>query len=109
MAKYLDNPDGYFRERRKEEQDDPVTLTATEARQGSWGKPVLYVLICGIILALIAWWGAEYYGSRIAPPVDKATTASVKRAPATTPDVNDNQPKGQPVQKSPTIQDSTKM
>ena len=60
MAKYLDNPDGYFRARREEEQDAPVTLTATEARQGSWGKPVLYVLVCGLILAMIAWWGAEY-------------------------------------------------
>lgn len=108
MAKYLENPDGYFRKRR-EEEEAPVTLSATEARQGSWGKPVLYVLVCGLILAMIAWWGAEYYGTAIAPAVDQTTTSSVKRAPATTPDVNDNQPKGQPVQKSPTIQDTTKM
>jgi len=109
MAKYLDNPDDYLRSSQKD--DEPVTLTATEARQGSWGKPVLYVLVCGLILAMIAWWGAEYYGSAIAPPnTDRTATSSVAKDPiANEKVINDNQPKGQPVQKSPTIQDSTKM
>jgi len=111
MAKYLDNPDDYFKSSRAErEGEEPVTLTATEARQGSWGRPVLYVLVCGIILAMIAWWAAEYYGSAIAPNTDKTITSSVSKSPATNPKViNDNQPKGQPVQKSPAVQDSTKM
>ncbi|WP_199223220.1 hypothetical protein [Oricola cellulosilytica] len=26
-------------------------LNKTEARQGSWGKPVLYVLVAGLVLA----------------------------------------------------------
>lgn len=109
MAKYLDDPDDYFRSRRAEEE--PVTLTATEARQGSWGRPVLYVLVCGLILAAIAWWAAEYYGAEIAPPTtDQTTTSSVTKEPAPGGNVvNDNQPKGEPVQKSPAIKDSTKM
>jgi len=109
MSKYLDNPDDYFRSRRTDEE--PVTLTATEARQGSWGRPVLYVLVCGLILAAIAWWASEYYGAAIAPPTtDQTTTSSVTKNPVTDDKlINDNQPKGQPIQKSPTIQDSTKM
>jgi hypothetical protein len=109
MAKYLDDPDNYFQSRRNE--DDQVTLTATEARQGTWGRRVLYVLVCALILAAIAWWSAEYYGSAIAPPsTDQTTTSSVSKDPiANDKVINDNQPKGQPVQKSPAIQDSTKM
>jgi hypothetical protein len=116
MAKYLDNPDDYFKSSRAErEGEQPVTLTATEARQGRWGRPVLYVLVCGIVLAMIAWWAAEYYGAEIAPNTDKTITSSVSKSPANNQPatnqkiINDNQPKGQPVQKSPAIQDSTKM
>lgn len=111
MAKYLDNPDDYFKTSRAErEGEQPVELTATEARQGRWGLRVFYVLVCGLVLAMIAWWGAEYYGTDIAPNTDKTITSSVSKTPAANPKViNDNQPKDQPVQKSPTIQDSTKM
>jgi hypothetical protein len=109
MARYLDSSDENLRLQR--ERDAPrVTLSATEARQGAWGRPVLYVLVCGLILAMLAWWGAEYYGAAIAPPTDPATTSSVTRTPAADPKaIDDNQPKGQPVQKAPTIQDSTKL
>jgi hypothetical protein len=112
MAKYLDNPDDYFKTSRAErEGEEPVTLTATEARQGRWGKPVFYVLVCGLILAMVAWWGAEYYGTAIAPAnTDQTITSSVSKTPATNQKViNDNPVKGQPVEKSPTIKDSTKM
>ncbi len=30
-------------------------VTAREARQGRLGRPVLYVLIGGLVLAMIAW------------------------------------------------------
>jgi hypothetical protein len=109
MARYLDSSDGNVRMRR-EQDDPPVTLSATEARQGSWGRPVFYVLVGGLILAMVAWWGAEYYGAAIAPPTDPSTTSSTTTAPAADPKLlDDNQPKGQPVQKAPAIQDSTKM
>lgn len=90
--------------------NDPVTLNATEARQGSWGRPVFYVLVVGLILAVIAWWAAEYYGSEIAPPTDPATTSSVAPDPAVNSNtVDDNQPANQPVQKAPATQDSSRM
>jgi hypothetical protein len=109
MANFDDRPEDTITRRRTE--DEPVTLTATEARQGNWGRPVLYVLVCGLILAMVAWWGAEYYGSAIAPPgTDQTITSSVRKAPlAGEKVIDDNQPKGEPVQKSPTIQDSNKL
>ncbi|WP_262262550.1 hypothetical protein [Phyllobacterium sp. A18/5-2] len=40
----------------------PVRETATETRQGPLGRPVLMVLIGGLILAAIAWGAAEMFG-----------------------------------------------
>ena len=40
----------------------PKTVKSeTEAKQGRKGVPVLKVLIFGIILAMIAWFGAELF------------------------------------------------
>ncbi|MHC1548374.1 hypothetical protein [Phyllobacterium sp. K27] len=39
-----------------------VKRTGTEARQGSLGKPILLVLVSGLLLTLIAWGGAELFG-----------------------------------------------
>ncbi|NYJ10835.1 cytoskeletal protein RodZ [Rhizobium leguminosarum] len=63
-----------------------VTETATEARQGSYGKPVFAVLVCGILLALLAWGGVEIWGESI--DRDEKPTAS------TTPDPINAQPSG---------------
>ncbi|MDM9627781.1 hypothetical protein QTL95_17965 [Rhizobium sp. S152] len=56
-----------------------VTETATEARQGSYGKPVLMVLICGLLLALLAWGGVEMWGESI--DRDAKPSASTKADP----------------------------
>ena len=40
---------------------DARTMSETSARQGGKGRPVLYVLIGGLVLALIAWALAEMY------------------------------------------------
>ncbi|MDM9644793.1 hypothetical protein [Rhizobium sp. S163] len=56
-----------------------VTETATEARQGSYGRPVLMVLICGLVLALLAWGGVEMWGESI--DKDKESTTSTKTDP----------------------------
>ena len=40
---------------------DAATVSATDARQGPEGRPGLYVLIGGLVLALIAWAAAELY------------------------------------------------
>ncbi|WP_295808332.1 hypothetical protein [uncultured Nitratireductor sp.] len=36
--------------------------TPEEARQGRRGFPVLMVLVCGLLLAALVWWGVEVYG-----------------------------------------------
>jgi len=45
----------------------PDVSTATEARQGFRGKPVLIVLLGGLILAMLVWIPAEWWGNSIAP------------------------------------------
>lgn len=68
-------------ERRHTER--PVELTPTEARQGVLGRPVLVVLVVGLILAMIAWAAAEFWGMAI----DTQTPADTPQAtsPATEP------------------------
>lgn len=56
-----------------------VTETATQARQGSYGRPVFIVLVCGLILALIAWGGLEIWGESV--DTDAQPTASTKPDP----------------------------
>ncbi len=56
-----------------------VTETATEGRQGSYGKPVFMVLVCGLLLALLAWGGVEIWGESI--DRDAVPSASTKTDP----------------------------
>ncbi len=39
--------------------EDPAVETAVEARQGFLGRPVLMVLIGGLVLAMIAWLAVD--------------------------------------------------
>ncbi|MDQ0455413.1 hypothetical protein [Rhizobium paknamense] len=57
-------------------------VTTTEARQGFRGKPVLIVLLAGLILALVLWIPAEWWGHSIEPARDPATETT---RPTTTP------------------------
>jgi hypothetical protein len=62
-----------------------VRETATEARQGSYGRPVFIVLICGILLALLAWGGVEIWGESIdrdARPTVSATRDPINAQPS---------------------------
>ncbi|MCT7377430.1 hypothetical protein [Chelativorans salis] len=45
----------------------PKKVPRNKARQGRRGFPVLFILIVGLLLAALAWWGAEIYGVAIAP------------------------------------------
>jgi hypothetical protein len=42
---------------------DPAVETPVEARQGFLGKPVLTVLISGLILVVIAWIALQTFAS----------------------------------------------
>ena len=44
-----------------------VEIESEKARQGRNGPRVLIVLICGLLLAMLVWWGVETYGVSIAP------------------------------------------
>ena len=69
----------------------PETVSATEARQGFKGKPVLIVLLAGMILAMLVWIPAEWWGNAIAPadpanqPVEQTAPAPNENGAATTP------------------------
>lgn len=54
--------------------DFTLTETATEARQGRTGRPVLVVLICGLVLAFLAWGAAEWWGEATDAPSERTTT-----------------------------------
>jgi hypothetical protein len=51
-----------------------VTETATEARQGRSGRPVLMVLICGLVLVFLAWSAAEWWGEATDAPAQQTAT-----------------------------------
>lgn len=40
---------------------DPAVETPVEARQGFLGRPVLLVLVGGLVLTIIAWLGVELF------------------------------------------------
>ena len=62
MAQYVDERGDVVSTARKETTEP---LTPREARQGRLGRPVLYVLICGILLVAIA--SGLYIGARFGP------------------------------------------
>jgi hypothetical protein len=43
----------------------PKTIPSQKARQGRRGLPILLVLIGGLILAGLVWFGVEFYGETI--------------------------------------------
>jgi len=66
----------------------PGPVTATEARQGFRGRPVLIILLAGIVLALLVWIPAEWWGNAIAPenpsnqPVQEQAPSPMENTPA---------------------------
>jgi hypothetical protein len=49
-------------------------MSPTEARQGSTGRPVLMVLVAGLVLAMLAWGGSEWWGQSTEPPAEQTAT-----------------------------------
>ncbi|WP_442582252.1 hypothetical protein ACSBOB_10025 [Mesorhizobium sp. ASY16-5R] len=44
------------------------TIPTDKARQAGWGRPVLVVLIAGLLLAMVVWAGLEIWGEKIEAP-----------------------------------------
>lgn len=59
--------------------NNDVEETGKETRQGPLGKPVLMVLIGGLLLAILAWGGAELFGES----TDNNATQSGQESPTT--------------------------
>ena len=69
-----------------EETSRTVEVTGAEARQGLLGRRVLLVLVGGLLLALVAWAGAEIFGEAsdndLATQVDQGPPATEEASPA---------------------------
>ena len=71
----------------------PEPLSPNEARQGRRGSPVFMVLIGGLLLAMVAWGAAEWWGQTTEPPAEQTATppagdttpANPNTAPSSTP------------------------
>lgn len=91
------------------DRDDRVVLTPTEARQGMPGRPVLYVLVIGLMLAMLAWAAAEFWGMAIdtQTPSDatQVTTPATEPASENENIVNDNPAPGDQRQTEPALVD----
>jgi len=75
----------------------PKDVTASEARQGRRGVPVLMVLIGGLVFAALVWAIVEFYGESIrneAQEVETGGQAPVEQSapddPATLPPAGQN-------------------
>lgn len=93
------------------DENRKVNATTGDVRQGPLGKPILIVLICGLILAMVAWAGAEIFGESTdndaatqteqVSPIAPADTGISDAQPTTTP------PAGEAQQPAPVDQDPT--
>ena len=91
--------------------DRRVELSPVEARQGLLGRPVLVVLVVGLILAMLAWAASEFWGMSIdtQTPGDNTQITAPATEPVTGNEniVNDNPPAGEKLEKTPAIVDPT--
>jgi len=68
---------------RTEHPQHTPTASTTEVRQGRTGRPVLMVLVCGLVLAFVAWGAAEWWGEATdAPPQQTAIPPAGNNSPA---------------------------
>lgn len=91
------------------DRDGRVVLNETEARQGALGRPVLYVLVVGLILAMLAWAAAEFWGMSIdtQTPDDSTQVSTPATEPASENEniVNNDPAPGDKQQTQPVIVD----
>ncbi|WP_353844888.1 hypothetical protein [Rhizobium sp. CSW-27] len=51
-----------------------MPMSATEARQGRRGAPVIAVLAGGLLLAMLAWGAVEWWAQTTEPPAEQTAT-----------------------------------
>lgn len=60
-------------------------IETDRARQGRWGSQVLMILVCGLLLAAVAWFVAENYGQAIETPATQDSTSAPDTTGSTLP------------------------
>jgi hypothetical protein len=96
-------------------RDAPKRETATRARQGSRGRPVLVILIVSVFLALVVWAVVEYSvfePDENLPQNPQTQTAPVPQQPSGAESFDNNPANGRPAppastDRNPSPQDST--
>ena len=111
MAQYIDERGDVVSTAQTNRREE---LTPVEARQGLLGRPVLMVLIGGLILAFLAWGGVEMWGGsqdRDAAAPTTTTTSTTDNTVANQPrgsgTFDNNTPADEPQQTVPTDRDPT--
>ena len=95
-------------DRKHPPEGEPVRMTADEARQGGRGRPVLLVLAGSLLLAMVAWAAAEFWGLSIDNQTSESTTTADMPSAAEPANeneglVDDNPPAGVDKQPEPTV------
>jgi len=90
-------------------RDAPKSETATRARQGSRGRPVLVILIVSVLLALVVW---AFEPDENLPQNPQTETAPVPQQPSGSGTFDNNPANGRAAppastETNPTPQDST--
>ncbi|MCW0982438.1 hypothetical protein OK142_16560 [Agrobacterium sp. BT-220-3] len=96
-------------------RDSPKNETATRARQGARGRPVLVILIVSVLLALVVWAVVEYSvfePDENRPPNPQTENAPVPQQPSGSGSFDNNPANGRAAPPSstetnPAPQDST--
>lgn len=107
MASYVDERGNRVTEADSQKK---VELTPVEARQGLLGRPVLMVLIGGLLLAAVAWVVAEGYGESTDTDLSTPTQApaATQADPTSSQPTIDNTPSsGERMQPAPADTDPT--
>ena len=59
---YISQPLLVFESKYSKQEDAMKKIPAEDARQGRKGAPVLVILLCSLLLAILVWVGVEGYG-----------------------------------------------
>ena len=97
-------------EDRSRSESGPNGESATRARQGMLGKPVLTVLIGTLVLAAVAWVGVAIWGESIdrdAKPTASTTTDPINAQPSGAGTFDNNPADGSSAKPTATDRDPT--
>lgn len=88
-----------------------VDVNSVEARQGFLGRPVLMVLVAGLVLVLLAWGGAEIFGESTdndaATQVEQSTPSGNDATGTGQETIDNTPPAGENAEPAPTDRDPT--